>query len=299
MQAPLHFILKFDMMPPYDQAYRRAADVLSCPSIMSVDSTIMSLDSTATDPGGGTIILCDTDEAIGRYKTERLPVIAVSHEGNSSEDLMGTPWLILSPEALTPEFLYEVYCRYYRQPMWILRTQRCLLRELCQEDFGPLDLLQQENVQNSDGCFFPTGCHSPEEFLYDYIRHQYPFFGFGIYAVLEKESEDFMGIAGFAGVTEAAPDGDRLFPATQDRVEDSSTIITADTSASHRQLSAEVSYALLSKYQHRGFAEEVLRGLIAYGRKKGGFEQFIARIRPENAASVALAKKCGIQIYDI
>ena len=98
MQAPLHFILKFDMMPPYDQAYRRAADVLSCPSIMSVDSTIMSVDSTATDPGGGTIILCDTDEAIGRYKTERLPVIAVSHEGNSSEDLMGTPWLILSPE---------------------------------------------------------------------------------------------------------------------------------------------------------------------------------------------------------
>ena len=65
MQAPLHFILKFDMMPPYDQAYRRAADVLSCPSIMSVDSTIMSLDSTATDPGGGTIILCDTNEAIG------------------------------------------------------------------------------------------------------------------------------------------------------------------------------------------------------------------------------------------
>ena len=82
-----------------------------------------------------------------------------------------------------------------------------------------------------------------------------------------------MGIAGFTGITEIASDG--------------------------FSLSAEVSYALLQKYQRRGLAKEVLLALLAYGRKTGGFRQFTARIRPDNVASAALAKKCGIQIYTI
>ena len=50
-----------------------------------------------------------------------------------------------------------------------------------------------------------------------------------------------MGIAGFTGITEIASD---------------------DIS-----LSAEVSYALLQKYQRRGLAKEVLLALLSYGRK--------------------------------
>ena len=110
---------------------------------------------------------------------------------------MGTPWLILSPEALTRDFLYKVYCRHYERPMWILETERCRLRELSAEDFDALLLLQKENAQNPEGCFFPAGCDNPEDFLSNYIRHQYPFFDFGLYAVLEKRTGTFMGIAGF------------------------------------------------------------------------------------------------------
>ena len=105
----LQFILKFDMTPPYDQAYRCAADTLSCPSSVSVDSA-------AADSADSMIILCDTDKAIGRHKAKGLPVIAVSHTGNSSEELMGTPWLILSPEALTRDFLItNVPCGFWRR----------------------------------------------------------------------------------------------------------------------------------------------------------------------------------------
>lgn len=278
--AHLHFILKFDMIPPYDQAYRRAAEALPC-------SSIVPSGPMAADSAGCTIILCDTDASIERYKTEDLPVIAVSHEGNASEELMGTPWLILSPDALTPEFLYEVYCRYYRQPMWILETERCRLRELCSEDLTSLKLLQQENVRNPDGCFFPADCASPEEFLSDYIRHQYPFFCFGLYAVLEKEAGNFMGIAGFARITENTAD------------EDGTNCSSSGKNQLHRRScsSAEMSYSFLQQYQHRGIAKEVLRALLDYGREQGRFEQFTARIRPENVTSAALAKKCGITIY--
>lgn len=264
MQTPLHFILQFDMKSPYNRAYRNAAEALSCS---------LSAGEAAGKTPCTTIVLCDTDEAIQRHRMAGLPVIAVSHTGNSSEELMGTPWLILSPEALTRDFLYKVYCRHYERPMWILETERCRLRELSAEDFDALLLLQTENVQNPEGCFFPVGCDDPEDFLMNYIRHQYPFFDFGLYAVLEKETGNFMGIAGFTGITEIASDG--------------------------ISLSAEVSYALLQKYQRRGLAKEVLLALLAYGRKTGEFRQFTARIRPDNVASAALAKKCGIQIYTI
>lgn len=264
MQIPLHFILQLDMKPPYDRAYRSAAEALSCS---------LSAGEAAGKTPCITITLCDTDEAIQRHRMTGLPVIAVSHDGNSSEELMGTPWLILSPEALTRDFLYKVYCRHYERPMWILETERCRLRELSAEDFDALLLLQKENAQNPEGCFFPAGCDNPEDFLTNYIRHQYPFFDFGLYAVLEKGTGNFMGIAGFTGITEIASDG--------------------------ISLSAEVSYALLQKYQRRGLAKEVLLALLSYGRKTGGFRQFTARIRPDNVASAALAKKCGIQIYTI
>lgn len=264
MQTPLHFILQFDMKSPYNKAYRSAAEALSCS---------LSAGEAAGKTPCTTIVLCDTDEAIRQHRKAGLPVIAVSHTGNSSEELMGTPWLILSPEALTRDFLYKVYCRHYERPMWILETERCRLRELSAEDFDALLLLQKENAQNPEGCFFPVGCDDPEDFLTNYIRHQYPFFDFGLYAVLEKGTGNFMGIAGFTGITEIASD---------------------DIS-----LSTEVSYALLQKYQHRGFAKEVLFALLAHGRKTGEFRQFTARIRPENTSSVALARKCGIQIYTI
>lgn len=264
MQIPLHFILQLDMKPPYDRAYRNAAEALSCS---------LSAGEAAGKTPCITITLCDTDEAIQRHRMAGLPVIAVSHDGNSSEELMGTPWLILSPEALTRDFLYKVYCRHYERPMWILETERCRLRELSAEDFDALLLLQEENAQNPEGCFFPAGCDNPEDFLMNYIRHQYPFFDFGLYAVLEKETGNFMGIAGFTGITEIASDG--------------------------ISLSTEVSYALLQKYQHRGFAKEVLFALLAHGRKTGEFRQFTARIRPENTSSVALARKCGIKICHI
>ena len=76
----------------------------------------------------------------------------------------GNTWLILSPEALTRDFLYKVYCRHYERPMWILETERCRLRELSAEDFDALLLLQKENAQNPEGCFFPDGCDNPEDF---------------------------------------------------------------------------------------------------------------------------------------
>lgn len=319
---PLH--IQIDICPPYDREYRETAEKMVRAMIEEVAGCGCGCDrdmcggvSRCSDPEN-TIWLCDTDAAIQKHRSEDVPVIAVSHEGNALEELMGTPWLILSPAALTADFLHEIYCRHHGLPLIVTETSRCLLRELTMEDYPALLKLQQENAGNPEGCFFPTDINgskstSPDnptpipghlptpdrnaewtDFLANYIAHQYPFYGFGLYAIIQKESGEFMGIAGFAQIMEEDFAGDWISQSALTCSDNKSGEAIGATP--DQFLRAEVSYSLLRQFQHRGYAEEVLRALMAYGREEGGFERFVARIRPENTASLALARKCGVEV---
>lgn len=227
----------------------------------STDTEVLKRSSSVEHP---VIVLCDSDQALSKYSQEGFPVIAYSHADNSRESLMGSPWLILSPEALTLDFLEEVYCRHYHLPMTITETSRCRLRELTMDALPYLLKLQEENADNPDGCFFPANCDAPEQFLREYIQHQYPFYGYGLYAIWRKEPHAFLGIAGFS-----TPTGENT--------EEDSFI--------------EISYALLKEYQHRGYMSEALEALIAREKENGRFQQIIARIHRSNLASIHLAQK--------
>ena len=50
------------------------------------------------------LVLCDLDQNIELAKKYNLPAIAFSHENNKQETLMGTPWMILDADALSPFF---------------------------------------------------------------------------------------------------------------------------------------------------------------------------------------------------
>lgn len=114
---------------------------------------------------------------------------------------MGTPWMILDADALSPFFLKEVYCRHHHIPLTIATTSRCTIRELTVKQLPELLLLQKENKSNPSGCFFPQNCYTTvaaETFLLDYIKNQYSFYGYGIYGIFKKTDDTFIGIAGFS-----------------------------------------------------------------------------------------------------
>ena len=126
------------------------------------------------------LVLCDLDQNIELAKKYNLPAIAFSHENNKQETLMGTPWMILDADALSPFFLREVYCRHHHIPLMITTTSRCTIRELTVKQLPELLLLQKENKNNPSGCFFPQNCCTTvaaETFLLDYIKNQYSFYG--------------------------------------------------------------------------------------------------------------------------
>lgn len=213
--------------------------------------------------------LCDTDESIKELKTIYkdsfpMPVIAYSHQDNPGESLIEAPWMILSPDGLTPDLIEEVKARYEHLPLTTGETKRCLLRELTASDLPFLLQLQEENKKNPGGCFFPENCAAPDQYLKDYIRHQYYYYGFGLYGVYLKPALAFMGITGFS-LTD---------------------IPGAD---------AEVSYALLKKYQCQGYAREVVTKLLVSTHIHQP-DHPVARISPDNQASLKLARELKIPL---
>lgn len=247
------------------------------------------------------LILCDLDKNIELAKIHNLPVIAFSHENNRQESLMGTPWLILDTDALSPFFLNEVYCRHHKQPLTITTTNRCIIRELTTKQLPELLQLQEENKNNPSGCFFPQNIitHTDaEEFLQNYIKNQYTFYGYGIYGIFNKENETFLGIAGFSPfenmITVDTPNSKEKFLKISENFSERNFEKTSENNLN--EYSAEIGYSILKQWQQQGFASEVLPPLIHFGKEYLGFTEIITRIEKSNIASIRLSQKNNLKI---
>lgn len=209
--------------------------------------------------------LTDSDLGIEKGLQTGLPVIAWKHSENDAESLMSAPWLILSLDALTPDYIALVTARHNGQPLLIARSKRMLIRELTMGDLPALMELQLELTEHPDGHFFPVTADTPasqQSFLENYINHQYPFFGFGIYGLFDKDI--LLGIAGYSQTQDPAI--------------------------------GNLSYAVRPAYQGQGYATEALKILFPMGTEEFGFEKVLSYIHKENTASLRLAQKCGIPI---
>lgn len=267
---------------------------------------------TLTDFPDFSLVLCDLDKNIELAKIHNLPAIALSHEKNQQESLMDTPWLILDADALSPFFLQEVYCRHYHLPLTITTTNRCIIQELTMKQLPELILLQEENKDNPSGCFFPQNCSTTsqkEEFLLNYIKNQYTFYGYGIYGIFHKENTTFLGIAGFSPLENIPVQPQLNISNTSDtKIDKYKPEITAthpdlkihNTSdkddANSDEYYAEIGYSILKKFQRQGIASEVLPPLLHFGKDYLGFTEIITRIEIDNIASIRLARKNNCKI---
>ena len=258
-----------------------------------------------TDFPDFSLILCDLDKNIKLAKAHNLPVIALSHKNNRQESLMGTPWLILDTYALSPFFLNEVYCRHYNQPLTITTTNRCIIRELTTKQLPELLQLQEENKNNPSGCFFPQTCTTyteAEEFLQNYVKNQYAFYGYGIYGIFNKENETFLGIAGFSPLENVITSDTLNSKEKNLKIPENFSEQNFEKSpekypeSDSNKYCVEIGYSVLKKWQQQGIASEVLPPLIYFGKEYLGFTEIVTRIEKSNIASIRLAKKNNLQI---
>ena len=162
-------------------------------------------------------------------------------------------------------YLERIVRRSLGLPWRICETERLLIREFTKED-GTRVLMDTE----SDRVFYTP------ELLDAYIRHQYRFCEYGIWAVVRKSDGALVGTAGVSAGQEE--DGQK------------------SAGEGEEEAWLELGYHIFRPYRRRGYAREACEAVIAYAE-----QEFSCRIRaavkPDNTASVRLLKKLGIPYY--
>ena len=145
----------------------------------------------------------------------------------------------------------------------VLTTQRTILREMSLDDFKEIALiLQDEETMTAYEHAF-----SDEEVKEWIIRQmkRYEAYGFGLWAMIEKESGKLIGQCGLT--MQETPYGDKL----------------------------EIGYLLNRAYWHKGFAAECAAACKEYAFQVLKAEEVTSIIRDNNLASQKVALRNGME----
>jgi len=148
--------------------------------------------------------------------------------------------------------------------MMILETPRLMLRRLTEADEENL----RRTLQDGEAMVAYEGAFSDEE-VRAWLRRQlerYEEYGFGLWAVILKETGEFIGQC---GVTLQPVEGELL---------------------------PEVGYLFERAHWHHGYATEAARACRDYAFDALGFEAVYSVIRETNLASQGVAKRNGMEV---
>ncbi len=183
------------------------------------------------------------------------------HESNRGQDFSEFPYAVEEPETLDAAYAERVYRRLKGLPWNILETDRCVIRETTPEDVDIFYKIYSnpEITKYMEGLY--SDVEQEKQYVREYIERVYAFYEFGVWTVLEKESGEIIGRAGF----------------------------------SYRQGydDPEIGYIIGVPWQRHGYAQEVCRAILEYGWRELGFERVQALVETENEPSLTLCDKLG------
>ena len=148
----------------------------------------------------------------------------------------------------------------------IVETERLYMRELSQSDFEALSkILQDEETMHAYNGAFNND--ETQEWLDRQIA-RYKRYGFGLWAVVLKETNEMIGQCGLT-----------MQPWKNQEV-------------------LEVGYLFQRKYWHKGYATEAAKACMDYAFQKLNADEVCSIIRDINIASQNVALRNGMQIKD-
>lgn len=196
-----------------------------------------------------------------RLKEEGRPVTIYLHEGNRGEDLSDFLYAVEEPEEVDDWYAERVCRRCLQLPWNIAETDRCLIRETTVEDVDSFfEIYSHPAITRYMEDLYPKK-EQEREYVREYIKKVYAFYEFGVWTVLEKESSAVIGRAGFSfreGYSEP-----------------------------------ELGFIIGVPWQRKGYAEEVCRALLKYGKEILGFQTVQVLVEPQNTPSLQLCNKLG------
>lgn len=205
----------------------------------------------------------DRIERCAEAKKSGVAYLLYLHDGNREGSFADIPYAVTDLEGVDLFYMDKVYCRFINLPWVILETKRCILRELTEDDLDEL----YEIYRDPSVTLYTEGLYEDREaehaYIRDYTQQVYRFCGYGIWAVIQKESGRLIGRAGLA-----CREG-------------------FDT--------PELGYVIGTPYQRQGYATEVCRAIVEYAARELGFTTLRVLFREENKASLGLCRKLGFR----
>ncbi|MCM1063060.1 MAG: GNAT family N-acetyltransferase [Eubacterium sp.] len=208
-----------------------------------------------------TFVITDCGEGARKLRAAGVPVAVYLHPGNKDQDLSDFLYAVEDPEDIDTDYMKKACRRLLGLPWDILETARCLIRETTVEDVdGFYEIYRHPAITEFMEDLYPEK-EQEREYIRQYIEQVYTFWEFGVWTVVEKDNGAVIGRAGF----------------------------------SYREgfEEPELGFIIGVPWQRRGYAEEVCRAILDYGRDVLGFGTVQAFARPENIASMNLCDKLG------
>ena len=160
-------------------------------------------------------------------------------------------------------FLERMYQRFHGIPWTVIETERCILRE---QEIGDLEAMYRIYQGETVAKYIEPlneDWKKEEEYTRAYIKNMYVFYGYGMWAAVEKATGKIIGKAGL------------------------------NNRELHGKPSLELGYLIGEEYQGRGFATELCEGILQFAREGTEFEEIHCLIEKGNGSSVHLAEKLG------
>lgn len=150
--------------------------------------------------------------------------------------------------------------------MQIAETERLILREFTLDDAGELyRIFIDDETMRFQQVPENYSIEVERYYLGKHIENYYEPFGFGLWAVILKETNHLIGRCGLL----------------RQPLDDSET--------------TEVSYLIERKFWNRGYASEAAGEVLKIGFENYRFRKIVAFIDPQNTASERVAEKIGMR----
>ena len=188
-------------------------------------------------------------------------VIALIHTANQDIKFKNARYAIEGLDGLDYTYLKQVYQRLAGLPWEILETERLKVRESTLEDVEDFYRIYKEpSITYYMENLFED---SDQEYAYikDYIRYVYGLYGYGMWTVILKETDEVIGRAGIS-------------------IRDGYDV-------------PELGFVIETVHQRKGYASEVCRAILDYASEELQMESVQALVCAANEASIEVLSKLG------
>ncbi len=214
------------------------------------------------------VTISDDQDALCSAFAEGRAVVGLWDSQRVGQNLAPAVYVVESPEDIDDVFLEQVVRRKVGLPWMIARTNRLMIREFVPQDYRFIPKEPEDSM--------PEALFNKKESLRDYIRHQYGFYEYGIWALVDHCSGQLVGKAGISNL----------------ELEGQKEFIEA---TKNNDTPVELGYHIFTPYRQKGYGKEACEAILSYGAAHIS-ERIYARIHEENRASVKLAEDLGFSL---